>query len=300
MKRNIALLLCFLILIASCSILCFLDKPEDAGNENEQAGVVLLDSHLTEAEKPMDPHMAQYAARLFNKVYAQYLSDNDCYFALVPDKYRYLTDNKKEYDEFYDYFASELTFAKHLNLYELLDKNDYYKTDIHWRQECLLDVAKSIYDAMGKEHDGKYNEFIADTSFKGNYVNRTEMEVERENLIFLTNDTIDSLKIEEENIEVYDFGKLATDEMYDFFLSGNQPVVHIKNPTVKTKDRLIIFRDSFASSIAPLLCEDYKEVVLVDLRYIMSENLSDYVDFKNADVLFLYSTTLLNSSLSMR
>ena len=74
----------------------------------------------------------------------------------------------------------------------------------------------------------------------------------------------------------------------------------MKNNSAQTDKRLIIFRDSFASSLAPLLLDGYSEVVLVDLRYVMSDMVADYVDFSDADVLFLYSTTLLNSSFSMK
>ena len=70
----------------------------------------------------------------------------------------------------------------------------------------------------------------------------------------------------------------------------------IENPNAKTDKRLIIFRDSFGSSITPLLAEAYSEITLVDLRYINSRFLSSYVDFENSDVLFLYSTLILNSA----
>ena len=60
------------------------------------------------------------------------------------------------------------------------------------------------------------------------------------------------------------------------------------------KKELILFRDSFGSSIAPLLAEGYSKVTLVDIRYIRWERLEQFVDFKDKDVLFLYSTALLN------
>ena len=74
----------------------------------------------------------------------------------------------------------------------------------------------------------------------------------------------------------------------------------IKNPNAENDRKLVIFRDSFASSFAPLLSENYSEIVLIDLRYIMSDMVREYVDFENADVLFMYSTRLINNSLCMR
>ena len=72
----------------------------------------------------------------------------------------------------------------------------------------------------------------------------------------------------------------------------------IKSPLAGTQKRLIIFRDSFTSSLAPLLLEAYQEIILVDTRYISSTLLGEYVDFEKPDtqILFLYNTLLLNNS----
>jgi hypothetical protein len=99
---------------------------------------------------------------------------------------------------------------------------------------------------------------------------------------------------------IYDESKLEGKDAYEFFLSGNQPLVTIKNPLLKDGSRLIIFRDSYASSISPLLAEAYSEIVLIDLRYISSDLLAEYVNFDNANILFLYSATMMNSSLALK
>lgn len=59
---------------------------------------------------------------------------------------------------------------------------------------------------------------------------------------------------------------------------------------------LVLFRDSFGSSIAPLLLEGYSKITLVDIRYIHPDYLEQYMDFTDCDVLFLYSTLVLNNS----
>ena len=57
-----------------------------------------------------------------------------------------------------------------------------------------------------------------------------------------------------------------------------------------------MFRDSFGSSLAPLLLEGYARVTLVDIRYISPALLDRFISFADQDVLFLYSTSVLNSS----
>ena len=63
---------------------------------------------------------------------------------------------------------------------------------------------------------------------------------------------------------------------------------------------MVLFRDSFGSSLAPLLLQGYRKVTLVDIRYMDPKLLGDYVNFQSADVLFLYSTLVLNSSGALR
>ena len=83
---------------------------------------------------------------------------------------------------------------------------------------------------------------------------------------------------------------------YDIFLDGPAALITIENPHAETDKELILFRDSFGSSIAPLFAEAYAKVTLVDLRYLSSDYLSQFVEFGGKDVLFLYSTTILNTS----
>lgn len=90
--------------------------------------------------------------------------------------------------------------------------------------------------------------------------------------------------------KVYDEAKLGSRDLYDIFLSGSEPLLTIENPDADTEKELVLFRDSFGSSLAPLLLQGYRKVTLVDIRYMDPKLLSNYVNFQNADVLFLYST----------
>ena len=77
-------------------------------------------------------------------------------------------------------------------------------------------------------------------------------------------------------------------------------LISIENPNAKTDRELVMFRDSFGSSIAPLLAEDYAKITLVDIRYLPVERIGNYINFKDQDVLFLYSTSVLNHSETLK
>ena len=83
---------------------------------------------------------------------------------------------------------------------------------------------------------------------------------------------------------------------YDIFLSGAISLIKITNPMGDDGKKLVVFRDSFSSSLTPLLMSGYSEIILIDTRYINPVMMSRYVEFTNQDVLFLYSTLVINSS----
>ena len=87
---------------------------------------------------------------------------------------------------------------------------------------------------------------------------------------------------------------------YEIFLGGPLSLVTVENPNAKTDKELIIFRDSFGSSLAPLLIDGYAKITLVDIRYIQSSMIGNFIEFDDQDVLFIYSTLLLNSSLALK
>jgi len=95
---------------------------------------------------------------------------------------------------------------------------------------------------------------------------------------------------------MYDTEKLTSLDSYDVFLSGPSSYIEIENRSVTDGSTLILFRDSFGSSIAPLLTPYYNKIIMVDLRYMDFKFVKEKLNFKDADVLFLYSTLIINSS----
>ena len=100
--------------------------------------------------------------------------------------------------------------------------------------------------------------------------------------------------------KIYDYDKLKLLDKYDKYLSGASSIIDIVNPTSNSDKELIVFRDSYGSSLIPLLLEGYKKITVIDIRYVSSKILSNYIKFNNQDVLFMYSILTINNSFSMR
>ena len=137
------------------------------------------------------------------------------------------------------------------------------------------------------------------------YYELAETPFETDTLVYLTNEATDSATIQRlndfgkwESISAYNeahFGAENTDS-YDVFLEGAEVLITIENPNASSDKHLILFRDSYASSLTPLLIDSYAKITMIDIRYIASMLLDQFVDFEGADVLFLYSTTMLNTA----
>ena len=99
---------------------------------------------------------------------------------------------------------------------------------------------------------------------------------------------------------VYDLSKLDSRDLYDVYLSGARALLTIENPHGEAGKELIVFRDSFGSSMVPLLVQDYSKVTLVETRYNSGCLFDQFLEFHGQDVLFLYSTLILNSSSAIK
>ena len=83
-------------------------------------------------------------------------------------------------------------------------------------------------------------------------------------------------------------------------IAGAISGVTIENDKSRTEKELIVFRDSYASSLIPLLVSEYSKITMIDTRYISPKILSDYIDFEGKDILFMYSTMVINNSISLK
>jgi hypothetical protein len=197
--------------------------------------------------------------------------------------------------------------VKNIDLFNSLTIEDYYKTDIHWSQDRIIDIADKLLKEMGNNNlasDVQYQE-VKLYPFFGSYYGQAALKLEPDAMVYLTNSTIENAvvfdHIDETYSKVYEPDKFGTMDSYDVFLSGAKSIITIINPACTTDTELILFRDSFGSSIAPLLLQGYSKITLVDLRYMSTDLLGRYIDFtRGQDVLFLYNTMILNNSAMLK
>lgn len=272
--------------------------------------IYVADGYAVKMEYPMREEALQYAGERFQNIYEKYLKDSGSkiYASFIPDKNYFLAESSNhlsmDYEKLYENMRAEMPYAEYIDIAGLLGIEDYYKTDVHWRQENLVDVAKKIAGSMGITLSGNYEMKTLEEDFYGVYFGQSALNLPGEELSFLTNDILEQCSVynyeNNKTLGIYDLDKAEGDDPYEIFLSGPVSLLKIENPNAETEKELIVFRDSFGSSLVPLLAEGYHTITLIDIRYIQSEFLVDYVDFTDKDVLFLYSTVALTNSETLK
>ena len=269
------------------------------------------EGHIGKLEYPKNPDSIDHATALFASVYDRYLKDSDTktYFAMIPDKNAYLAAPNGypslDYAALRDELSKKLPFFTHLDVSPYLSLEDYYKTDPHWRQESIFDVADYLASSMNASVSDEYQIETLEKPFVGTYGQQLSLPVDGEPLSYVTYSQSDFTVTHYDSgmpkkAPLYDMDKAEGKDPYDLFLSGAVALLTVENHNVRTNRELIIFRDSFGSSIAPLLASGYQKVTLVDLRYVNSGMLSYFIDFTDQDVLFMYSNTILNNSFALK
>ena len=280
------------------------------------------DGYLFELDLDWSKEQVTKTAKAFVKLQKEWFADANVFFAVIPDKTAFLPKEQYPVDTeglIAELLKENLVEAQYIDLYPYLSLEDYYKTDLHWKQESITDVADALLDGLDAfaynesaadknemmQASSKYENQLITSDFYGGYAGGSAYDVEPEELIGLTNEIIDSATVYDyeagKEITMYALEKVDGTDPYDYYLWGARALLSVKNPLCENGKKLLLFRDSFGSSIAPLLLEGYEEITLVDLRYITAAYLPKLIEFSDyEDVLFLYSEKVLQNSGSLK
>lgn len=270
-------------------------------NKKDTNNLYYENNHIFKIEYPLKEEKVNNFTNKINTLYQTHFTNNNVYLSIIPDKNYYSTNDylSLDYNKLINSVVSNINVnIKYVDITNSLTLDDYYRTDIHWKQENLTNVVNTLSKEMNFNTMLNYKEKVFN-EFYGTYYGQLGLKVEPDKLTYLTNDIIDNSSIvdmDSKTTTVYELESLGKMDSYDVFLSGATSLVEITSNNTKSEKELIIFRDSFTSSLAPLLLDGYKKITLVDLRYMNSSLLTNYLTIENQDILFLYNTTIINNS----
>ena len=304
-ERGVFLLAAAAMVIAAAAV------PTRRVQEDTLPEVYVYRGYAAATDAPWSEKSLDFAAKRLGHLLETYFTGEgyDRYLAVVPDKAQF-TEPPEGYtpagaQETADYLAQRLP-VEEIGIAPLLSLEDYYRTDPHWRQERLHPVAQALADAMGVSLPDTAEESLHTLAgeFCGSYWGKTAEPLAADVLSYITSPQLDGCAVYDYETDstggVYDL-TAAEKAPYDLFLSGSKALLRIENPAAGNDRTLIVFRDSFGSSLIPLLAQGYGTVYTVDIRYLATDALARVVTFpEEADVLLVYSATVLQNSVTLK
>lgn len=269
-------------------------------------GIYLQGGGAFRMDGPLQEKQVRHAAAVFSAVQETYFPSLPSHYVIVPDKNAKAETSRPRLDTetMRGIVREALPGMTEIDIWDLLSADDYYKTDPHWRQERLLPVAAAICEALGADAPGTFTE-KALSPFYGAYYGQAALPMAPDTLTYLESADTKAAEVTGPELDgaqpVYRPELLDGTDGYDVFLSGAQAVLTVTSPNVRNGRHLVLFRDSFGSSLAPLLLGSFERITLVDLRYVSAARLADYADLSDAtDVLYLCSTAVWNNGGTLR
>lgn len=279
-------------------------------NQKDNNGIYVAEGHASKFDGEITDSQIKTFCDRVNEIYDAYLKDTDCkvYYSIIPDKNYFLAEAHGypalDYDKLYSQVNQGLYSDMHeISIRDKLTIDDYYTTDTHWKQDSIVDVANYIREQMGMKVVNDYTQQSAG-DFYGVYYGQSALSLAPDEIIYLENEQIKASQVynieTNEKVPVYNLDKLSAMDHYDIYLSGATPFLKITNPKGDEGKKLVVFRDSFGSSLTPLLMSNYSEITVIDTRYIYPAHLKSFVEFTDQDVLFVYSTMIVEQSSVLR
>jgi hypothetical protein len=276
--------------------------------QKDNNGNYIADGHISELDNKLNVASVEKVAEKINSIYDKYIAGKNakCYFSVVPDKNYYSAkENGRlslDYEKMFSIMQSKMAGYGFIDIRDALSADSYYRTDLHWEQQKITDVAEELLAAMGNHAEIRTEDFTEKSfdGFKGAYYGQAALPLEPDRLVYLTNETLESCKVYDfekgDYVPMYAQEKLGGVDSYDVYLHGARALMTIENPNAANDKTLVVFRDSFGSSLAPLLAGSYSKIILADIRYVNSAALGRFIEFpENCDVLFMYNTGTLNT-----
>ena len=182
----------------------------------------------------------------------------------------------------------------------------YYKSDHHWTS-C---GAKSVFDTVAKSWEldvdsVNYQTYALSDSFFGTlssssgiYDNPDVIEAiipENSAGTYIVLNSSQKTK----SVSMFDLSKLENGNQYEVFIGGNFSKLTITT-TSNTENKLLLFKDSYANCMLPMLTPFFKEIVVVDARYFTDDIRAVVNDGEFTHMMFLYNVNTFLEDTSLK
>lgn len=182
----------------------------------------------------------------------------------------------------------------------------YYRTDHHWTGQGAYAAYRLFMETAGHEalsYDGFYHHTVA--GYVGSTRSRSALWLTKADTLTIdepmdTPVTVSFSDDEQAYTSLFFYDHLKEYDWYPLFLDGNHPETVIENGAApQDAPTLLLVKDSFGNTLAPLLVPSYGRIVLVDPRYYRGSVADLCAQYAADEILFCYSLERICTDLNL-
>lgn len=181
----------------------------------------------------------------------------------------------------------------------------FYRTDHHWTTRAAYLAFEQVAKSLNKSTKGiDYSFYTVANDFQGTLSSSSAVTGSSDKIEICTPDEKHSNYVvnyessSRKTVSLFEREKLEGKNKYEVFLGGNYDKVVITTDS-DTDDTLLLFKDSYANCMIPMLTPLFSKIVVIDPRYYSDSLSKSLEEYSITHVLFLYNmdTFLADTSL---
>ncbi len=183
----------------------------------------------------------------------------------------------------------------------------YYRTDHHWTADGAFAAYEAYLHAAGHaplSRDAFYHHTVK--GYVGSTRSRAALWLAKPDTLIIDEPIGCEVAVsfsddEQTYTSLFFYEHLKEYDWYPLFLDGNHPITVIENRSAtENAPTLLMVKDSFGNTLAPLLVPSYKTIVMVDPRYCKQSVSALATEYGAAELLFCYSLERIATDLNLK
>lgn len=283
--------------------------------QKEASGVYLCqDDYLMQI--PSEPNEQQRKRNLEAvRTFAEDHKDLNLVMSVIPNAVTIHADKLPDHAPVRDQLADLAAIKEKVGGTQFVDVTDclldhrgetlFYRTDHHWTSQgayyALQEIAQSLHIPI--QDRAAYTVYTVSDSFEGTLSSKSGSHGTRDVVELFVPVTDITYYVTNDNDQtgvcsMYDRSALDGKDHYAVFFGGNYGRVDIVT-TADTERTLLVFKDSYANCLIPMLYPYFDHIIMIDPRYYYDSVKSVVKNESVTDVLYLYNLDTFQTDTSL-
>ncbi len=199
---------------------------------------------------------------------------------------------------------SSINFVNpYADMYEHHNEYLFFKSDHHWTQRGAYYAYKAFCESIGDDVTSldKFNYEIRNDSYSGSLYSwtndaRVKNFIDYIEVFAPTKSHTMTVTSSTGSTYSYNTSIVSTNKTYVTFIAGDNPYTVINVPDNPQDKSILVLKDSFGNAFVPFLCENYGNIIVVDVRYSNFNIYDQLKDYGLTDILFVNNVQAITAS----